>query len=440
MTDEPFRPSLHLTPPKGWMNDPNGLIKIGDIWHVFYQHDPGSTLHDRMHWGRASTRDFVSWVHHPDALAPEGEWMCYSGSAVATDDGVKLLFTEHKPLPSGGECQRQSLVHADLDAGTFRRDPANPVLTSHGAGVFRDPKVIRHESSGRWIMLITTGQEIAFYSSQDLVAWEFESVFGANDGFHTDAPWECPDLFELATPEGETAWVLSVGVAGGVPGGGTGTQYFVGDFDGRRFINRNAPDQVLWADWGRDFYAAQSFFRSDGGTPVWLAWASNWRYARQTPTVAFRGALTHPRELSLRQTPGGLRLIQRLPETVRRSLPLASEAGPGGVAAYREEFTLAPGEVLRLFGEDTPQLRRSEDGRSLMVTRYGAWAETAAPAFAGSYQLPISDGPLRGEVYVDHGIVEIALDDGATWITEVHYPDALTVAPEVCRWSPQEAA
>lgn len=431
MTDEPFRPALHLTPPKGWMNDPNGLVKVGDTWHVFYQHDPDSTTHGPMHWGRASTLDFMDWTHHPIALAPEGGWMCYSGSAIETDDGVKVFFTDHKSLPGGQERQNQSLVHADLEVGNFVRDPANPVLPSHGPGVFRDPKVFRHAPTGRWIMLLTTGQQIAIYSSANLVDWTFESTFGATEGFHSDAPWECPDLVELSTPEGETAWMLCVGVASGAPWGGTGTQYFIGDFDGRRFVNRNSADAAHWADWGHDFYAAQSFSRCDGGDAVWMAWASNWVYARQTPTRAFRGALTHPRILSLRKGQDGLRLVQRLPDPLRSALPEVSLGDVSCPPACRCAFTLAPGEGLSLFGAATPQLQNSVDGRRLIVNRREAWAEGVAPGFAGTHAVLDGEGPLRGEVYLDHGIVEICLEDGGLWITELSFPERVDVAPRI---------
>ena len=432
MHSEPFRPRHHLTAPAGWMNDPNGLIKHGDDWHVFYQHDPASTKHGPMHWGHAVTRDFVTWHHLPVALAPQNGWTCFSGSAIETPSGdVKLFYTDHMRTPNGQERQHQSLVHADLAAGTFRREQVNPVVRSDGPGVFRDPKVIWHAASARWVMLITVGQEIRFYSSPDLGQWRFESQFGLGHGFHSAAPWECPDLVLLDAPDGVSAWVLFVGTSDPSPGRGTATQYFAGSFDGQRFTNANPPDLVLWADEGRDFYASQTFFRRDGGVPVMLGWASNWDYALVTPTHSFRGAMSFPRELTLNQTPQGLRLIQTLPQPLRDALPEMT-ASTGGGAVYRMAFTLDPEQGLFLFGADKPQLSRSPDGRKLVITRNEGWAVTTQ-SFCTDHHITIGSGPLWGEVYVDHGITEISLLDGRIWITQLHFPGDLTAAPKVDR-------
>jgi fructan beta-fructosidase len=432
MPPEPFRPRHHLTPPKGWMNDPNGLIKRGDTWHVFYQHDPSSITHGPMHWGHASTRDFLAWDHHPIALAPLDGWTCFSGSAVQTEAGdVKLLFTEHKTLPDGRDLQHQSLVHADLAKGTFQRESANPVLRSPAPGPFRDPKVIWHPPTARWIMALTIGQAIAFHASTDLVTWVHLSDFGAGQGYHCAAPWECPDLIEMPTPDGQTAWVLLVGTGEAAAPRGTFTQYFVGHFDGTHFHNANPPDTVLWVDHGPDFYAAQTFFRNDTGPPVMLGWAANWHYVKQTPTTAFRGALSFPRELALIATPAGLRLTQHLPQTLRVALP-----EPDGTrACYRFAFTLAPGEGLTLFNAVGPQLTLSSDASTLTLSRTDPWLAQAAPGFAPGHRLPAPEGPVSGEVYVDHGITEISLADGQLWLTQLHFPADLTAMPRVSRQS-----
>lgn len=414
------------------MNDPNGLIKLGDEWHVFYQHDPASTRHGPMHWGHAVTRDFLTWDHLPVALAPQDDWTCFSGSAIETSTGdVKIFYTDHKRLSDGQERQHQSMVHADLAVGTFRREELNPVVQSDEPGVFRDPKVIWHAASMRWVMLITVGQEIRFYSSTDLVQWNFESQFGLGHGFHSAAPWECPDLVLLDAPDGASAWVLFVGTSAPSPGRGTATQYFVGRFDGREFTNANKADLVLWADEGRDFYASQTFFRRDGGVPVMLGWASNWEYALVTPTQSFRGAMSFPRELTLNQTPQGLRLIQTLPHSLRDALPDVTDIANAG-AVYRMPFALGPEQGLFLFGADKPQLARSSDGLALSLSRNESWAVTTQ-SFCSDHSIAVDAGPLWGEVYVDHGIIEITLLDGRIWITQLHFPDNLTAAPKIDR-------
>jgi fructan beta-fructosidase len=428
MTDDPFRPRHHLTAPKGWLNDPNGLIKLGDDWHVFYQHDPDSILHGPMHWGHACTRDFLNWHHLPIALAPQNGWTCFSGCALQMPDGaLKLVYTDHQTLPDGQDLQQQSLVHANLALGHFVRDPANPVLPSPAPGPFRDPKVFWHSQTERWIMVITIGQAIGFYASADLRAWEHLSDFGAGQGYHCAAPWECPDLILLQTPQGDAAWLLVVSTGDAKDARGTFVQYFIGTFDGRHFSNANAADTVLRFDHGPDFYAPQSFFRTDGGAPVVLGWASNWSYARQTPTQSFRGALSCPRQLSLVETTKGLRLVQTLPEALRQALPPPT----GQNATYRWPFTLGPGEGLFLFNAALPQLSRSADGTGVTLSRHEPWVSAAAPGFLPDQCFAVPQTPLSGELYVDRGIVEISLLGGTIWLTQLYFPDDLTAAPRI---------
>lgn len=190
---------------------------------------------------------------------------CFSGSTVETADGqLKLFYTAHRRIYDE-DYQVPCLVHADRSLSNFHHDERNPVLDNPGLPCFRDPKVIWHEPSQRWIMVITHGQSIGFYSSPDLSEWTHESDFGIGHGRHSDGPWECPDLFAMTGPDGAEHWILLVGIGSGGYAAGSGTQYFVGRFDGSAFVNDNRPGTTLWLDYGRDFYAAQTFF---GGAPL----------------------------------------------------------------------------------------------------------------------------------------------------------------------------
>jgi fructan beta-fructosidase len=421
MSDEPFRPRLHLTPPRGWLNDPNGLIRHDGQWHAFYQHDPASTTHGPMHWGHAVSRDLVQWDHRPPALAPDGLGACWSGSAVRTPAGeVKLLYTAHGRDPAGREVERQCLVHADLAAGRFDRDSRNPVLPEKGGRAFRDPKVIWHAPTRRWVMLLTHGRAIGFHGSEDLCTWQPLSTFAARPDLVASAIWECPDLVALRGPGGLDAWLLIVSATEGGPGGGSGTHCFLGDFDGRVF--RPAPGGARWLDHGRDCYAAQCFFDPEGATPVMLAWASNWRYARETPTTAFRGAMTLPRELSLAPGPAGPEVVQRLPASVRAALP-EIDPDPAGrtPGTFRFRCVLTPGGTLGLFGAAEPQFALSADGTLLAIRRAEPWA-AGVPSFATDHTVALRGGPVAIEVQVDRGIVELSLDQGRIWITQIHFP------------------
>ena len=427
---EPYRPTLHFSPRTGWINDPNGLIFVDGIWHAFYQYHPFSTVWGPMHWGHASSPDLVTWTEHPVALAPDALGTCFSGSAIEAPDGsIKLFYTAHSTGPDGSDHQVQCLAHADCSLTVFDRDDHNPILPNPGLTVFRDPKVFRHEESGRWIMVVTHGQSIGIYASDDLVDWRFESAFGEGHGRHSDGPWECPDLFPMTAPDGRRCWVLLVGIGGGAYAAGSGTQYFIGSFDGHEFVNANPPSVELWLDHGRDFYAAQSFFGSPGDAPIVLAWASNWLYARHTPTTAFRGALTLPRQLRLVGSGDSLRLAACVPDAVvavfdhfdLADAPIVPRTGTyrlsGTVRLSREGSA-----TLALFGE-APQfeLRRSVAGDTTLRVRRPA--VDGMPHFAHDYTIELGEiREVEIDVYVDNGIVELSLSGGRVWVSNLHFP------------------
>ncbi|WJH35299.1 glycoside hydrolase family 32 protein [Paenibacillus sp. CC-CFT747] len=322
---DPFRPQFHFTPEANWMNDPNGMVYYEGEYHLFYQYYPGGTTWGPMHWGHAVSRDLVRWEHLPVALAPDDNGYIFSGSAVVDrrdssglfggGSGLVAIFTHHRRNEETGEVSEcQSIAYSTDRGRSWTKYAGNPVLAEKGLQDFRDPKVFRHEPTNSWIMVIAAGDHIRLYRSPDLLGWTFASAFGSGDGSH-DAVWECPDLFELPV-EGENGgkrWVLIVSI-GDRPEGAEGsrTQYFIGEFDGFRFLNENAPETILWVDHGRDNYAGVTW--SDipdiDGRRIYLGWMSNWRYANQTPTVAWRSAMTVPRELGLRNGRQGVRLIQ----------------------------------------------------------------------------------------------------------------------------------
>ena len=287
MTTEPSRPRLHATAPRGWLNDPNGLIHVDGVYHLFFQHQPDAIDWGPMHWGHAVSRDLISWDSRPIALAPDADGVVYSGSAVQLDDGtLAAIFTN--VAQDGTQDQRLALSD---DGESWVRHPGNPVLVApHGEHDFRDPKVLRHE--GHWVMVLAAGQEVRFYSSPDLLAWTETGSFGREHGAHGGV-WETPDLLRFGD-----RWVLTVSVWDGGPCGGSGTQYFVGSFDGGTFTCDDPPERTRWVDLGPDFYAPQSWSGLPDERVLWLAWMSNWAYAGQVPATTWRGVMTVAREVS----------------------------------------------------------------------------------------------------------------------------------------------
>lgn len=422
---EKFRPNLHFSPKLGWMNDPNGMIRFEGIWHLFYQHDPHSTVHGPMHWGHATSSDLLRWTEQPIALYPDALGTCFSGSAIESEDGIKLFYTAHSLTNDGEDYQVQCLVHANDQVTSFATDAANPVVPNPGLIAFRDPKVIWHEASQKWVMLVTEGQSVGFYGSTDLRAWAHLSSFGETHGRHSEGPWECPDLVPLMSPGGETVWVLIIGLNPGGYALGSGTQYFLGTFDGTQFTNANPAQTELWLDYGRDYYAAQTFFERGGTkTPTAIAWVSNWLYARQTKTNAFRGVMSLPRELRLVDTPDGLRVAASAPASVE-----AGFEGLGAQGTYRleREVELASGKqmAIHLFGESHPQfiVHRHDDNRGSIRTIRQAMDDMHSFEHDYAVDFPWPAGGILDLIlFVDRGLVELSAADGLVWITNLFFP------------------
>ena len=292
---EKFRPAYHHTPLYGWMNDPNGMFYKDDVWHLYYQYNPYGSQWENMTWGHSTSSDLIHWESQP--LAIETDWLgaIFSGSAVVDRDNtagfgrnaVIAMYT------SAGAAQTQSIAYSADGGTTFTKYAGNPVITFN-APDFRDPKVFWHEQTKRWIVVLAVGQEVHFYSSKNLKEWKYESAFGREYGCH-DGVWECPDMLCFGDK-----WVLLLNINPGGPFGGSATQYFVGTFDGNKFVCEDDPQETKWMDYGKDHYATVTFHNAPEGRIVALPWMSNWQYANQVPTRQFRSANGLPRDLGLK--------------------------------------------------------------------------------------------------------------------------------------------
>ncbi|MCF7222792.1 glycoside hydrolase family 32 protein [Marilutibacter chinensis] len=307
---ERHRPQYHFTPEHGDLADPNGLVFHDGEYHLFHQQNG--------RWAHAVSLDLLHWKHLPIALEHDNLGQALSGSVVVDRDDSSGFFDGGSGLvaiytsTAGGE--QQSIAYSRDNGRHWVRHEGNPVIRNEGRRDFRDPKVFWHEGSGRWIMAVSTDQSVTLYGSPDLKQWQWLSRFGDGQGLHA-AVWECPDLFPLAVDgdPGNIKWVLHVSVGDNRETRGSTAQYFVGEFDGTTFTNDNPPQTVLVTDHGQDFYAAQSWFGipAADGRRIWIAWMSNWRYPYQTPTHPWHGAMTLPRQLSLKTVDGSIRLVQQ---------------------------------------------------------------------------------------------------------------------------------
>jgi len=299
-------PGLHFSPERNWMNDPNGLIFYKGRYHLFFQHNPFENVWGNMSWGHAVSEDLINWNELPVAIACDDSHAIFSGSAVVDyfnttgfgtleNPAMVAIYTAHKHDDSH---QAQALAYS-LDEGlTWVKYEGNPVLDLQ-LNHFRDPKVTWDRTTESWLMTVVLPKErkVSFYSSKDLKNWAQLSDFGPAGAVEGD--WECPDLFPLFVDgdESKIKWVLVISINPGGLTGGSGMQYFIGDWDGKEFIADDA--KTNWLDYGRDNYAGVTFNDAPNQRRIFIGWMNNWEYAHGFPTSPWRGAMTLPRELTL---------------------------------------------------------------------------------------------------------------------------------------------
>ena len=301
---EKFRPVYHHTPAYGWMNDPNGMFYKDGVYHLYFQWNPYSSVWGNMHWGHSTSTDLMHWKFEGCAIVPDAWGAIFSGSCVVDHENtagfgkeaVVAFYTSAKSTP-WGDIQMQSMAYSLDNGKTFTKYEGNPILTSSEKD-FRDPKVFWYAPGKHWVMILAVGQHMEIYSSVNLKEWKKESEFGAMQGAHGGV-WECPDLVEIPV-EGtrEKKWVLICNLNPGGPFGGSAAQYFVGSFDGKKFVNES-PTQTKWMDWGKDNYATVTWNNAPDGRCIALGWMSNWQYANNVPTRQYRSANTLARDLTL---------------------------------------------------------------------------------------------------------------------------------------------
>ena len=309
------RPQFHFTPERNWMNDPNGLVYYKSKYHLFFQHNPIENVWGHISWGNAVSEDLITWEELPVAILEDQTHAIFSGSAVidyfnTTGFGsienppMVAIYTAHKHDDSH---QSQALAFS-LDEGlTWEKYQGNPVLDLQ-LDHFRDPKVFLDRTSESWLMSVVLPKQrkVSFYTSNNLIEWRHLSDFGPVGA--VDGDCECPYLFPLYVDgdESNTKWVLLISINPGGLTGGSGTQYFIGDWSGKEFTADDSTTR--WIDHGRDNYAGVTFNDVPNLRRVFMGWMNNWEYGIDFPTDPWRGAMTLPRELTLISKNGKLSL------------------------------------------------------------------------------------------------------------------------------------
>ena len=445
--DEPFRPQYHFTPPAGFMNDPAGLVYLNG-WHLYYQYDPFSMTAGSPSWGHALSEDLLHWRHLPVAIPKGPDGQIFTGSAIVdshnssglfTSNGLVAVYTLSKP-----DKEVQNIAYSNNGGVTFAQYPGNPVLEVNHRNC-RDPKVIWHSASRRWLMAIALpqGRQVLFYASVDLKKWDYLSSFGPV-GIEA-CEWECPNLLEVPL-EGsdQKKWVLLLGINPGAPLGGSINVYYVGDFDGTTFQAEHADTRLM--DFGKDHYALQTFNMAPENEAIAIGWASNWQYTQNVPTFPWRGSFSIPRILRLR-TDGihGKKLLVQLPvslESLRDKTLYEGTAVIGnnplfvpldGNGSFEFKATLhlrSPREgtraraVIDILNQAGEKLAIGYDwsNEQLLVSRDATFG-FSHPAFSGRFETvcPGAGEILKLHVLVDRSMVEVFVNDGLQVCTCVFF-------------------
>ena len=474
---EIFRPVYHHTPAYGWMNDANGLVFKDGEYHLYFQYNPYGSVWGNMHWGHSVSRDLVHWQHLPVAIERDTMGHIFSGSCVVdarNDAGtgtnnIIAFYTSHRNMQPGHQRQVQCMAYSSDNGRTFTKYEGNPIITPFdGLENFRDPKVFWYAPQEKWVMIVSADKNMRFYESRNLKDWTYMSEWGEGYGPQPNQ-FECPDFIQLPVDgdKQRMKWVMIVNINPGFVYGGSGTMYFVGDFDGHRFTCDTKPDCVKWLDWGKDHYATVCFSNT-GDRTIAVPWMSNWQYANLTPSKGqYRSANALPRELNLYTAADGQLLLSAAPVKELSSLRGKEEKigdfnlGEKRVdhvadnGAFELQFQLQPAakgrtgvELSNAEGEKTLIYFDAENGRVVMdraesgIVDFGKdiephQLETSSSRracvdgllhfvndFAHATWAPVSDIAAAHEVriFADRSSIELFVDGGRVAMTNLVFP------------------
>ena len=453
-----WRPRLHFSAPAGWLNDPNGLVRVDGQWHLQYQYEWPRC------WGHATSRDLFHWEHLPVALRPDENGDCWSGGTVPDErnasglvagpaGGLVSVYTSQDPAAG----QRISLASSADGGRTWRKFPGNPILRRPQRDC-RDPKVLWDPERARWVMVLTEGRHLTFFISSNLRDWQETGRFTPRSEPGVDG-FECPDLFQLPVENrpGAAKWVLTVSYLSGdnfaePHGFGTCAQrYYVGEFDGAAFTAETGVASLRPLGHGPDDYAAITWPRETDGArrTLLIGWMNHWGYAKQIPTRPWQGCLTLPRELTLCEVaPGDWRIRQWPARELWAQVPLTTEFPRGrlkkedGLRALGHlscgviQATLRPeGDSVvefEVFASDQHRTVVGYDaaGATLFFDRRNSGSPDFHPKFPGRVEarLPLdAKGRLEVVIVIDRSTVEVFGGRGEVYLSGLTLPDRTSV-------------
>jgi levanase/fructan beta-fructosidase len=455
-----WRPLYHFTPEKNWTNDPNGLIYFNGEYHLYNQQNPFENYWGHMSWGHATSTDLIHWKHLniaiPESIRGDDTIWRFSGSAVwdknntsgwcRSSNCLVAIYTAHQPHIKK---ESQYVAYSNDGGMTFTNYKKNPVIDLNKLD-FRDPNVFWYEPGKFWLMTVVIPDEhkARFYSSPDLKNWNLLSEFGPQG--YTGANWECPFLIQLPVEgKNEKKWVLVVSAAGGERG--VFEQYFVGDFNGKEFKNDNSLDKVLTLDYGDTYYAAIPWNNLPLNKKIYIGWM----IPNPQPTSPWRGQMSIARDLRLKETKKGLRLVQKPTAVIENKLDELShnnKTEEKNIVINNNEINLDKNSKLKenaywLKAELSTELnavagfsiaqKKDANGKiinetvigydaanhQVYVNRTNSGGKLNEQALKRTIDVNDSSNTIQLEILLDKSSLEVFVNNGEAALTTYIYPD-----------------
>lgn len=454
---DPYRPQIHYSRDTGWMSDPNGLYFLDGEWHLMFQGFCNREKWNGTNWDHAVSKDLLHWEHMPTVFDGNNLISYYSGSVYVDTSNVSglgnnkqipvLAFYTTHPMDGHPARPNHNMISIgySLDNGSTWHYGDMDIIDNPANPGERDPSVFWHKPSEKFIMADIGKHCIRFYSSDNLLEWNFESeaLQGTN--------WECPDLNFMSVKEtGEKKVVLitSINQKHGAPNSSHGTAYHIGTFDGHKFSPEDATDNIKWMDWGSDFYAGITYSNAPDNRVLlqsWFGWPAQF-YNTMAPTSRFTGSMNLIRELTLHKDEAGNYFLKSNPiEEYKKlrtdSVVLKDFSIEGSKDVRKNMGSHEPVEIVleaKLDEGSTMGIRLKNDFGEDYVFRYDDWhrqfvgdrTKTGAhPRYLNKNYNDFSDMPyklkdqqLKLHIFWDVSTFEVFVDDGKEAFSQLLYP------------------
>ncbi|WP_404407301.1 glycoside hydrolase family 32 protein [Jeotgalibacillus malaysiensis] len=424
-----WKPSFHIHPQYGLLNDPNGLAWFKGKYHVFYQWYPYGAYHGMKHWAHVSSKDLAHFDRHDTAITPVEDYEshgAYSGASLQVGDELYLYYTGNVKYGAEARDAHQCLAIMN-ENGEIRKYEHNPLIKSVPKGYtghVRDPKVF--EKNGQYYMLLGAQRDdqtgaIIVYRSPDALNWTFLGELTVDIDL-AGYMWECPDYFEV---DGKDFLIFSP--QGIEPEGENyhnvfNTIYAAGtlSIEGLSF----RVDEYHELDKGFDFYAPQSF--DADGKRLLYGWAGVGEVEFPTDKNKWAHCLTLPRELVRK----GNRLLQRPAEALellKGSSVAEGELSSGsagidlaGFKAWRAKLKIEQATDLQLemFVSENEKFTITYDrAAKKVITDRSGMVHVTEPQYGATREVTLTENLFNLDIIVDHSIAEIFINDGEAAFT-----------------------